>query len=85
MKPPVKHYSASEVARELGIAPSTFLELYRAGIKDSHGKPIEADIHEGKLIRFHEVKVEKFRTAFAKRAKANRTASPIPDGMVPTF
>ena len=80
-----KYLSASGVAREIGIATSTFLELYREGIKDSRGKVIEADIHEGTLIRFHPSKAEKFRAALAKRAERNRTATHIPADMVPTL
>jgi hypothetical protein len=80
-----KLLSASAVAREVGIATSTFLELYREGIADSKGKVIEADIHEGKLIRFHPSKVEQIRKILAKRAERHRTATTLPAGMVPTF
>jgi len=67
--------SARALGRELGVAHTTILEMYRKGI-------IDADIHEGVCIRFDAAKV---REALAKRAKENRNAVKIPTGMVPTY
>jgi hypothetical protein len=55
-------FFANALAKQLGITGDTILRLYR-------DEAIDAEIHEGRLIRFD---LEKVRTALAKRAKRNR-------------
>jgi hypothetical protein len=54
--------SANALGKELGISVNAVLRLYRDEV-------IDAEIHEGRLIRFD---LEKVRSTLAKRAKRNR-------------
>jgi hypothetical protein len=67
--------SARATARALGIGHAALLRFYRDGAFD-------AEIHEGATIRFD---LQKVRIALAKRAKAHRSTTRHPAGMVPTF
>lgn len=65
--------SARATGRALGMSDSTIMRLYAERV-------IDAEVHEGRLIRFD---LEKVRKTLAKRADQNRkTASPA--GMIPT-
>jgi hypothetical protein len=66
-------FSANALAKELGITGDTILRLYRDEV-------IDAEIHEGRLIRFD---LEKVRAALAKRAKRNRQSIAAPSDLVP--
>jgi DNA-binding transcriptional regulator YhcF (GntR family) len=61
--------SARAVARHLGLDGSTVLRLYRQGV-------IEAEVYEGRIIRFD---LQKVRTTLAKRAMQNREAKESSD------
>jgi hypothetical protein len=65
--------SANALGKELGISVNAVLRLYRDEV-------IDAEIHEGRLIRFD---LEKVRTALAKRAKRNRHSVAAPSDLVP--
>ncbi len=65
--------SANALGKELGISVNAVLRLYRDEV-------IDAEIHEGRLIRFD---LEKVRTALAKRAKRNRHSVAAPCDLVP--
>jgi hypothetical protein len=65
--------SANALGKELGISVNAVLRLYR-------DEAIDAEIHEGRLIRFD---LEKVRTALAKRAKRNRHSVAAPSDLVP--
>jgi hypothetical protein len=65
--------SARSIANELGMTHTAILRLYRDEV-------IDAEIHEGRLIRFD---LEKVRTALAKRAKRNRHSVAAPSDLVP--
>jgi len=66
--------STRETAAALGMSASTVMRLYTAGV-------IDAEINEGRVIRFD---AEKCRRVLAERAKAKRGAVEVPAGMVPT-
>ena len=66
-------FSANALAKELGMTGDTILRLYREEI-------IDAEIHEGRLIRFD---IEKVRAALAKRAKRNRHSVATRADLVP--
>jgi hypothetical protein len=66
-------FSANALAKQLGITGDTILRLYRDEV-------IDAEIHEGRLIRFD---LEKVRTALAKRARRNRHSVAAPSDLVP--
>jgi hypothetical protein len=66
-------FSANALAKELGLTHGTVLRLYR-------DEAIDAEIHEGRLIRFD---LEKVRAALAKRAKRNRHSVAAPSDLVP--
>ena len=55
-------FSARALANEFGMTHTAILRLYRDEV-------IDAEIHEGRLIRFD---LEKVRVALAKRARRNR-------------
>lgn len=77
-KPTQKLVSARGLARELGMSADFVLRIYREGI-------IDAEVHEGTLIRFD---AEKVKATLAKRAKRNRgevAARTNQPGMVPTY
>jgi hypothetical protein len=65
--------SANALGKELGISVNAVLRLYRDEV-------IDAEIHEGRLIRFD---LEKVRTALAKRARRNRHSVAAPSDLVP--
>ena len=65
--------SANALGKELGISVNAVLRLYR-------DEAIDAEIHEGRLIRFD---LEKVRTALAKRARRNRHSVAAPSDLVP--
>ncbi len=65
--------SANALAKELGMNGDTILRLYRDEV-------IDAEIHEGRLIRFD---LEKVRDRLAKRAKQNRQSIARPSDLVP--
>lgn len=65
--------SANALGKELGISVNAVLRLYRDEV-------IDAEIHEGRLIRFD---LEKVRAALAKRAKRNRHSVAAPSDLVP--
>lgn len=66
-------FSANALAKELGVTVNTILRLYRDEV-------IDAEIHEGRLIRFD---LEKVRAALAKRAKRNRHSVATRADLVP--
>jgi hypothetical protein len=66
-------FSANALGKQLGISVNAVLRLYRDEV-------IDAEIHEGRLIRFD---LEKVRTALAKRAKRNRHSVAAPSDLVP--
>lgn len=66
-------FSANALAKELGMNGDTILRLYRDEV-------IDAEIHEGRLIRFD---LEKVRVALAKRAKRNRQSVATRADLVP--
>jgi len=68
--------SATATGKALGLPCSTVMKLYREGILD-------AEIHEGRVIKFD---VAKCRAKLAARAKKNRkeVATPL-NGMVTTY
>lgn len=66
-------FSANALAKELGVTVNTILRLYRDEV-------IDAEIHEGRLIRFD---LEKVRVALAKRAKRNRHSVATRADLVP--
>ena len=66
-------FSANALAKELGVTVNTILRLYRDEV-------IDAEIHEGRLIRFD---LEKVRVALAKRAKRNRHSVATRSDLVP--
>ena len=66
-------FSANALAKELGMTGDTILRLYREEI-------IDAEIHEGRLIRFD---LEKVRVALAKRARRNRHRFATRSDLVP--
>lgn len=66
-------FSARALANELGMTHSAILRLYRDEV-------IDAEIHEGRLIRFD---LEKVRVALAKRAKRNRHSVATRSDLVP--
>ena len=73
-----KFVSARKLGLELGMSVNAVLRLYRDGI-------IDAEVHEGTLIRFD---AEKVKATLAKRAKRNRGEVAAPTnqpGMVPTY
>jgi hypothetical protein len=65
--------SANALGKELGISVNAVLRLYRDEV-------IDAEIHEGRLIRFD---LEKVRAALAKRAKRNRHSVAAPSDLIP--
>jgi hypothetical protein len=65
--------SANALGKELGISVNAVLRLYRDEV-------IDAEIHEGRLIRFD---LEKVRAALAKRARRNRHSVAAPSDLVP--
>ncbi len=65
--------SARALASQLGMTHTAILRLYRQEI-------IDAEIHEGRLIRFD---LEKVRDRLAKRAKQNRQSIARPVDLVP--
>ncbi|MEN9534761.1 MAG: hypothetical protein RLZ22_256 [Verrucomicrobiota bacterium] len=66
-------FSANALGKQLGISVNAVLRLYRDEV-------IDAEIHEGRLIRFD---LEKVRAALAKRAKRNRQSIAAPSDLVP--
>jgi hypothetical protein len=66
-------FSANALAKELGMNGDTILRLYRDEV-------IDAEIHEGRLIRFD---LEKVRVALAKRARRNRHSVATRADLVP--
>lgn len=66
-------FSANALAKELGMNGDTILRLYRDEV-------IDAEIHEGRLIRFD---LEKVRVALAKRARRNRHSVATRSDLVP--
>lgn len=66
-------FSARALANELGMTHTAILRLYRDEV-------IDAEIHEGRLIRFD---LEKVRVALAKRAKRNRHSVATRSDLVP--
>jgi hypothetical protein len=66
-------FSANALAKQLGLTGDTVLRLYRDDV-------IDAEIHEGRLIRFD---IEKVRVALAKRAKRNRHSVATRADLVP--
>ena len=65
--------SANALGKELGISVNAVLRLYRDEV-------IDAEIHEGRLIRFD---LEKVRSTLAKRAKRNRQSIANCNDMLP--
>jgi len=65
--------SARSLANELGMTHTAILRLYR-------DEAINAEIHEGRLIRFD---LEKVRAALAKRALRNRHSVATRSDLVP--
>jgi hypothetical protein len=65
--------SANALGKELGISVNAVLRLYRDEV-------IDAEIHEGRLIRFD---LEKVRSTLAKRAKGNRQSIANCNDMLP--
>ena len=65
--------SARALANEFGMTHTAILRLYRDEV-------IDAEIHEGRLIRFD---LEKVRVALAKRAKRNRHSVATRSDLVP--
>lgn len=65
--------SARATARALGISADKLMALYRTGA-------IDAEIHEGRVIRFD---VEAVRLALRERAKASRPQQHKAGRMVP--
>jgi hypothetical protein len=65
--------SANALGKELGLTGDTILRLYRDEV-------IDAEIHEGRLIRFD---LEKVRSTLAKRAKRNRQSIANCNDMLP--
>ena len=66
-------FSARALANELGMTHTAILRLYRDEV-------IDAEIHEGRLIRFD---LEKVRVALAKRARRNRHSVATRSDLVP--
>ena len=66
-------FSARALANELGMTHTAILRLYRDEV-------IDAEIHEGRLIRFD---LEKVRVALAKRARRNRHSVATRADLVP--
>ena len=70
-----KLLSARALSADLGIGVAVVLRLYREGV-------IDADIHEGRTIRFNK---EKCRKKLEERAKKDRREVSTPfNGMVTT-
>ena len=66
-------FSARALANEFGMTHTAILRLYRDEV-------IDAEIHEGRLIRFD---LEKVRVALAKRARRNRHSVATRSDLVP--